>query len=63
MLHLPPFACLKEFAASIKRKTRFGIFLSQMKFQKNLHHTIVLGSLLLNLLRSFRLSTDSIIEI
>ena len=54
MLHLPPFASLQKFAASIKRKTRFGIFLCQMKFQKNLHHTIVLGSLLLNLLEKFQ---------
>ena len=54
MRHLSPLARLQKFTASIDRKTRLGIFLGDMQFQQHLHHAVVLGSLLVNLLQELQ---------
>ena len=54
MRHLSPLARLQEFTASINRETRLGIFLGNMQFQQHLHHAVVLGSLLINLLQELQ---------
>ena len=54
MLHRSPFARLQEFTAIIKREARLGFFLCNMQFQKNLYHTVVLGSLLVDFLQEFQ---------